>query len=242
MSNQFAPNGVSFNQIKKDAKKIKKTSGKTYLESLDIATQEKTKFTSWKNLDDFVKNQGGTLARLTILNTHQVLYKHHNIVSIDLSSGRGKTLNLIKLMHDNHDKYNKIAFLNNEMSISALFKHLKSFKNESFEGKVTIYDSLELIPSDIDLLVVDDFNILMNGGDLLALTHIKSLEVPVFLGVRMMRSRIKPVDNQNFDSLRDLGVKYPDVLLESGVVISETDLRPKKEFTDNLVISNKFNK
>ncbi len=195
MSNQFAPNGVSFNQIKKDAKKIKKEGSLTYLESLNIATQNKTNFPTWKALDEFVKKQGSTIAKLNVLNTHQVLYKKDSILSVCLPPGAGKTFILLQMLSANHKKYSKIAILNSEMAISALFSRIKSFKNKELEEKITIYEDLKDIPLDVDLLIVDSFEMSIVTAESIDYKYIKKLGIPVLMGVQASRSNKNKVSD-----------------------------------------------
>lgn len=52
---QYTPNGISLDQLKKDAKKIKKDDNISYLEALDKVTSIKTNFKNWNDLQKFIK-------------------------------------------------------------------------------------------------------------------------------------------------------------------------------------------
>lgn len=226
MSNQFAPNGVSFNQIKKDAKKIKKEGFLTHMEALNLATKNKTDFSTWSALDKFVENQGSTIAKLNVLNTHQVLYKEKNFLSVCLPPGAGKTFILLQILANSHKNYKKIAILNNEMAISALFMRIKSFKDKELEEKVTIYEDLKDIPSDVDFLIVDSFERSIVSVDTISYKYLKKLGIPVLTGIQASRSA--PI----------IYLKNKKVLDDSGAVITldEKGFNLESKYNQNVFI------
>lgn len=213
MSNEYAPNGVSFIQIKKDAKKLKKEKEITYLEALDIATRNKTNFPNWKSLEKTIKDFGGTAAKINFYNNNIVLYKKANLMGVYTAAGRGKSLMLIDTINRNKDKFKKIGFVNLEHNIETLKKRLPN--------NVVIINSLDYIENDMDLIVVDLLSITMNRETSQSYKKLLELDVPVLYGMPL--SRNNSTSKKDFFNIQFVSSIYSDLLLDTPVIIHEDE-------------------
>lgn len=91
MSIQYTPNGISLEQIKKSAKKLKKTSNLDYQVALNAIVSERTNFNTWERLKAFCDKHGHSIAKLKFKNFEHVVYQDRPIVSVSYYAGYGIT-------------------------------------------------------------------------------------------------------------------------------------------------------
>lgn len=253
MTIQYSPNGVSFAQLKKDAKKIKKEQSITHLEALDIATKNKTKFSSWEKLEEYVKKQNGTLIKMNIFDSQQVLYKKNNLISIVLRPGGGKTLGMLKILQDNANKFKKVGFLNHELSLTYIHDYFKPIIEQNEDLEINIYDSFNNIEDDIDLLIIDSYEFADRELDFDLYTKLQEFDIPVLIAAQAMRMGYA----NSIENIREelsMNRKSSPLKKESGVIIYDKPLTNDilvnrllnplfdVEFKNRVIIENKHNK
>ena len=62
---KYTPNGLSIQQIKKDAKKLKKAKNISLSEARNIITKEKTDFESWDSMQNYLFKNGNVIEVLS---------------------------------------------------------------------------------------------------------------------------------------------------------------------------------
>lgn len=100
MSNKYTPNGISFLQIKKYAKRLKKESSFSNQQALDQETKENTSFESWNELIEYDKNRGNSFNKIKIKDLSFVVYNDKPLIPFYFEIGLNqKTILPIKMFH-----------------------------------------------------------------------------------------------------------------------------------------------
>jgi len=222
MSTEFSPNGVSFTQIKKDAKKLKKEKEITYLEALDLATKNKTNFPRWNDLERFVKSLGGTAAKINFYNNNLVMYKNNNLMGIFTSAGGGKSLMLLETLNKNYQNYKKVGFINTEFEP----KRLRSW----IPDNTHIIDKIDQITDDMDLIIIDSLSLTVESTKSEEYRKLLSLKVPVLFGMSLNR------DYRETGIVR-LNRNFSNLLCDTAVIITENKPSDKKTLIKNDLIN-----
>tara|TARA_Y100001960_G_scaffold33452_1_gene29852 strand:+ start:6739 stop:7374 length:636 start_codon:yes stop_codon:yes gene_type:complete len=79
---QYTPNGISFEQIKKSAQKLKKQSDLTRQQALNQVVRDKTTFPSWEKLLEIDKKRLGSFAKIKTDKRDIVLFNEKPIIQI----------------------------------------------------------------------------------------------------------------------------------------------------------------
>lgn len=152
---EFAPNGLSFDQIKKYAKRLKKESNLTSQQALNQITQEKTNFSKWEDLVNFNKDKGGSIDKIKQNDKTIIIYGNQPIFLMNYIVGSGaKTFILSK-------SKKKILYVVASKHIkSHLLKDVQMF---GVEDKVVCKTYCEIYKEDIknedyDSIVLDEFH------------------------------------------------------------------------------------
>ncbi len=90
---QFSPNGVSFKQIKQDAKRLSKSTDLTYQQALNKVVSEYTEFQTWELLNKHCTEFGGSILKYSYNGNQDVVFANKPIVFIS-----NETLNINKII------------------------------------------------------------------------------------------------------------------------------------------------
>ena len=105
--NKYTPNGISLDQIKKYAKKMKKEKSISLNEAMDLVTEDKTNIPTWKAMIKELNKKGGSIAKIKIEECDHVIYGNKNILGVPSEPGHSMVLHLSEFLNDN--KLYKIA-------------------------------------------------------------------------------------------------------------------------------------
>lgn len=153
---EFAPNGISLNQLKKYAKKLKKESKLTSQQALNQVTNEKTIFSKWEDLISFNKEKGGCLGKIeqngetTVIYGNQPIFLIHNFVGTGyktfiLSECKNKSLYVVQNASIRKKVLNDIKMMEIETKII-----VKTYHEIYKEG---------IVDTDIQSVILDEFHI-----------------------------------------------------------------------------------
>ena len=154
---EYAPNGVSFDQIKKYAKRLKKESHLTNQQALNQKTKELTDFNCWEDLVEYNKKRGGCLSKFKKDDSTRVIYADKPVYLLDFLVGSGsKTLVLKKT------NTNKMLYITAPSIVPQIKKDIQLLGlNPDNVIIQTINDVYKngINESDFDMIVLDEFHI-----------------------------------------------------------------------------------
>tara|TARA_Y100001960_G_scaffold189798_1_gene198917 strand:+ start:15223 stop:16014 length:792 start_codon:yes stop_codon:yes gene_type:complete len=102
---KYTPNGLSIQQIKKDAKKLKKAKNISLSEARNIITKEKTDFESWDSMQNYLFKNGNVIEVLSF-NTMEdkkeklTIYEEKPLTIIHAKPGYGKSFFIVNLLQN----------------------------------------------------------------------------------------------------------------------------------------------
>lgn len=168
-TNQYAPNGVSFYQIKKDAKKLKKKTEITQQQALNKVTLELTGFDSWEDLLDYDKDQGTSIAKITLFKEddkeegkivkerHKIIYADQPVFLADFVTGSGAKTFIL------NNKTKKILYVTSKNTVSSVKKTIVDLGLENEDITVVDFSKLhrrkeKYFNESYDKIIIDEFH------------------------------------------------------------------------------------
>lgn len=131
---QFTPNGISFKQIKIDAKRLSKCEDKTYQQALTEVVSQKTEFRNWNELKTHCDALGGSVLRFSYKQKQTVVFKKKPIVISALSDDNLElflkelhTLNKPSIIIEDKHKIDESLFLEH----TSTFENIDDFVKRS---------------------------------------------------------------------------------------------------------------
>lgn len=79
---KFTPEGVSFKQIKQDAKRLSKKTDLTYQQALNQIVSEKTQFASWEKLNKHCDELGGSIIKYSYQSLTEAVFANRPLVIV----------------------------------------------------------------------------------------------------------------------------------------------------------------
>lgn len=129
-------NGYSLEQIKKNAKKISKSTNISYNQALNQIVSEQTYFSKWTDLKKSLDDNGKTLLKLKLNNHNFVFYENKNQAIVATTAGKGKTAFSLTLAKNNPDI--NFLYINDELGPNSI----GSLKNKGVKN-ITFLNALE---------------------------------------------------------------------------------------------------
>lgn len=139
IKNKFAPNGISFLQLKKYAKKLQKLNSLTHQEALDQITKEKTSFQNWDQLNNYCNSKGKSIGKFQTKEESIVIYGKKNCIWYNnthlIGAGNRNTFSFVFLNKNKNIgicDVKRILTEQNEITFSSLKEHEKSIISPTF--------------------------------------------------------------------------------------------------------------
>lgn len=149
---ELAPNGVSFTQIKKYAKRLKKESNLSSQEALNQVTKELTQFDCWEALIEYNKKRGGSLGKIKTIDRDVVIYADKPIYIMKSMLHKKVGFSLIS-------KNKKLLYITNPRMIE---QTKKTMSDLSIDPEMIIIKTFHDIfknginENDIDVIYIDE--------------------------------------------------------------------------------------
>lgn len=153
---EFAPNGVSFEQIKKYAKRLKKESSLTNQQALNQIVKEQTNFNNWEQLINYNKSRLGCLGKISQGENTTVIYGDKPVYLMDFNVGTGAKSLIFK------KQCNKMLFVTEKVIVPSVKRDIKALDIDPDKVIITTFDKLykkDIRNDDIDMIVLDEFHL-----------------------------------------------------------------------------------
>lgn len=178
MSNQeYAPNGVSFAQIKKYAKRLKKESDLTSQQALNQKTKELTDFNCWEELVEYNKKRGGSLSKIKQGEKTCVIYADKPVYLLDFVLGSGAK-SLILTTHK------KMLYITTERIVPSVKKNIENFGLDHDKVKIQTINDIHkngINKDDFDMIVLDEFHLTSISSGVMEKCYKFAIENKIFV-------------------------------------------------------------
>jgi len=174
---KITPNGLSVDQLKKDAKKISRINAIPLSEAQNLIVRQKTSFYNWHSMSHALNNSGESIAKLCYLGSNKikqsfVIYMKKPITLLCAPPGYGKSLWISQFIE--HSLCKNILYCSVDSAkegFGLLYKHLNGKTNLTItdyvfeikkEHPVTLYDLFSNAIKDqikpcYDLVIIDEY-------------------------------------------------------------------------------------
>lgn len=191
MVQQYTQNGISFSQLKKYAKKLKKETELTNQQALNSVVSQYTSFSSWEKLNEYDKSREHSFCKLKFNDKNYTIYNDKPFLFLENIGCYGKSFNSFILNKKN------IAIITEKSIVPQWEKIIDT-------GTTTIYSLYDFLNNNtqFDLIYVDELHIRKNLFEFLMKLKIRHNNTLILIDYRTFEST-KSSYHKEIKELRD---------------------------------------